>query len=49
LEVIDLRELLKGEVGAYLNMDGHWSQQGVDAVAVFLGKKISFRGDYDGR
>jgi hypothetical protein len=40
MDVVDLRELLKGVPGAYLNMDGHWSQQGVDAVAARLAAKL---------
>ncbi|MEI7816810.1 MAG: hypothetical protein WCI45_06410, partial [Desulfuromonadales bacterium] len=41
IDVVDLSVLLRGVPGAYLNMDGHWSQQGVDAVAELLAKKIS--------
>jgi hypothetical protein len=44
MDVVDLRELLKNYPGAYLDMDGHWSQHGVDIVAEFLAKKISSNG-----
>jgi acetyltransferase AlgX (SGNH hydrolase-like protein) len=41
MDVIDLRGLLQGKPGAYLNMEGHWSQAGVDAVANYLSERIS--------
>lgn len=41
MDVIDLRELLKGKSGAYLDMDGHWSQYGVDLVSAFLVERFS--------
>ncbi|MBF0421458.1 MAG: SGNH/GDSL hydrolase family protein [Magnetococcales bacterium] len=37
----DLRPLLHGVRGAYLNVDGHWSQQGVDLVAADLTRFIA--------
>ena len=40
MDVVDLRELLKGSSGTYLNMDGHWSQQGVDLIAGFLSDRL---------
>lgn len=36
MEVVDLRPFLKDKPGAYLNMDGHWSQYGADLVAEHL-------------
>ncbi|MBF0421125.1 MAG: SGNH/GDSL hydrolase family protein [Magnetococcales bacterium] len=36
----DLNPVLKGVRGAYLNVDGHWSQQGVDWVADDLSRLI---------
>lgn len=36
----DLKPLLQGVRGAYLNVDGHWSQQGVDWVANDLSRMI---------
>ncbi len=41
IDVLDLRELLRGQSGTYLNMDGHWSQHGVDVVAKHLAERIS--------
>ena len=40
IDVVDLRDLLKINPGSYLNMDGHWSQHGVDVVAEFLAQRI---------
>lgn len=40
MDVIDLRDLLKQAPGAYLNMDGHWSQYGVDIIAGFLAERF---------
>jgi len=40
MDVIDLRDLLKQYPGAYLNMDGHWSRQGVDVIAKFLANRF---------
>lgn len=40
MEVVDLHGLLQGQSGAYLNMDGHWSQQGVDLVAAHLVQNV---------
>ncbi len=44
MDVIDLRDLLKQYPGAYLNMDGHWSRQGVDVLAKFLAKRFGENG-----
>jgi hypothetical protein len=41
MDVVDLREFLKGQPGAYLNMDGHWSQHGVDVVAEYLAQGLT--------
>lgn len=41
MDVIDLRELLAKFPGAYLNMDGHWSQQGVDRIARYLADRFA--------
>jgi hypothetical protein len=41
MDVIDLREVLAKVPGAYLNMDGHWSQQGVDRVALYLADRFA--------
>jgi hypothetical protein len=41
MDVVDLRELLKNTPGSYLNMDGHWSQQGVASVARFLAERLT--------
>lgn len=41
MDVVDLRELLQEKPGAYLNMEGHWSQAGVDAVAQYLAQRIN--------
>lgn len=46
MDVVDLRELLQGKPGAYLNMEGHWSQAGVDAVAAYLAQRFT-RGSSD--
>lgn len=40
IEVLDLHEVLRGLSGTYLNMDGHWSRQGVNLVAEYLAKRI---------
>jgi hypothetical protein len=40
IDVVDLRNVLAGEPGTYLNMDGHWSQRGVDRVAAQLAEKL---------
>jgi hypothetical protein len=41
MDVIDLRELLSKTPGAYNNMDGHWSQHGVDTVARYLAARFT--------
>jgi hypothetical protein len=41
MDLVDLRELLKGQPGSYLNMDGHWSQHGVDVVARYLAQRFA--------
>jgi hypothetical protein len=41
MDVVDLRSLLQGKSGAYLNMDGHLSMYGVDLIAGNLAKKFS--------
>jgi len=38
--VHDLTSALQGVRGAYLNVDGHWSRQGVDSVAAVLTRII---------
>jgi hypothetical protein len=40
MDVVDLRELLRNYTGTYLNMDGHWSQKGVDVVAQYLANRF---------
>jgi hypothetical protein len=40
MEVVNLRDLLTNVPGAYLNMDGHWSQFGVDVVAEHLAELL---------
>ncbi|OGU16339.1 MAG: hypothetical protein A2076_02855 [Geobacteraceae bacterium GWC2_53_11] len=40
MDVVDLREVLRKTPGAYLNMDGHWSQYGADIVAEFLAQRF---------
>ena len=40
MDVVDLRDILKGVPGTYLNLDGHWSQYGVDLIAAFLAERI---------
>jgi hypothetical protein len=41
MDVVDLRELLLCSPGAYLNMDGHWSQYGADLVAGCLAERLA--------
>ena len=45
MDVIDLRELLTNVPGAYLNMDGHWTQQGVDRIARYLADRFAHAKD----
>ncbi len=40
LDVVDLFDVLHGTRGSYLNMDGHWSQTGVDLVAKALVQRL---------
>lgn len=40
IEVVDLNEVLLHSRGTYLNMDGHWSQAGVDMVAHALAQRF---------
>lgn len=40
MQVVDLRRILTNSRGAYLNMDGHLSQDGVDRVAEYLAKNL---------
>jgi hypothetical protein len=40
VDVVDLRELMQQNPGAFLNMDGHWSQRGVDLVAGVMAERI---------
>lgn len=48
LDVIDLHKGLRGLRGTYLNMDGHWSTAGVDAVSALLAKHWNERGSTAG-
>jgi len=41
MDVVDLRDLLRQYPGAYLNMDGHWSRQGVEIIAGFLANRFA--------
>ena len=41
LDVIDLQTVLEGVPGTYLNLDGHWSQDGVDLVADYLATRLA--------
>lgn len=41
MDVVDLREFLTRQPGAYLNMDGHLSQHGADVIAEKLAHKFS--------
>lgn len=43
IDVVDLHELLDNQEGMYLNLDGHWSQKGVNAVAEYLSNHLSMR------
>lgn len=36
MHVIDLHDVLGGQRGTYLNLDGHWSDHGVEVVSDFL-------------
>ena len=40
MDVLDLRDTLDGQEGSYLNMDGHWSDKGVDLVSARLAEHI---------
>ncbi len=40
LDVVDLHDVLKGSRGTYLNLDGHWSELGVEKVATLLAKHL---------
>jgi hypothetical protein len=43
LDVIDLHDSLDGSRGTYLNLDGHWSEAGVDLVATLLVRHLALR------
>lgn len=45
MDVVDLRDVLQNTRGTYLNMDGHWSQQGVDLVAELLAKRFRLQAE----
>lgn len=43
LDVIDLHDHLQGSSGTYLNLDGHWSAEGVETVSALLAKHWNAR------
>jgi hypothetical protein len=44
LDVVDLHDELQGTRGTYLNLDGHWSDDGVKLVARVLAKHVTAAG-----
>lgn len=41
LDVVDLHEELSGTRGTYLNLDGHWSEAGVDRVSERISRQLT--------
>jgi hypothetical protein len=43
LDVVDLHDVLQDVPGTYLNLDGHWSDRGVEVVAEALAERLRGR------